>query len=148
MKKSRIEIIQKLVAFFPVAQEKVGPAYRHVEKNNPILNKNQIGALMLIGRREEMTHTQIGCALNMKKGGVTTLVDGLVEKNMVKRCNDPDDRRKVWIRLTKEGTAHRQALKDQLYLELEKIFANISDERMEKFDESLEYVFETLREFT
>ena len=62
------------------------------------------------------TASQIGEMMGITSGPVTTLTHGLVEKQLLARAVDEDDRRVVWFTLTERGEAlireviaHRQA---------------------------------------
>ncbi len=62
------------------------------------------------------TASQIGEMMGITSGPVTTLTHGLVEKQLLERTVDVDDRRVVWFALTERGEAlireviaHRQA---------------------------------------
>lgn len=51
----------------------------------------------------EMTATDLSAASRLSMGAMTNRIDGLVERGLVARIVDPKDRRKVILRLTREG---------------------------------------------
>lgn len=120
--------------------EKFGGAYANVDSKDTLLNKNQSRALMIIGRRGSMTNSELGKVLYMRKGSVTTLIDGLMEKNLIEKQLDPKDRRKTWITLTDDGQEHRQWKYDQLRIEVTQILNKLTEEDQVIFETSLESI--------
>lgn len=55
--------------------------------------------------RDPMTPSRTATALGLTRGAVSKLTDRLVEKGLVKRIDDPDDRRAHTLSPTAEGTA-------------------------------------------
>ena len=78
--------------------------------------KNQVRAIMILGKKEKITPTLLGKCMDMEKGSITTLIDSMENMNLVYRKNDPMDKRKTWIQLTKEG--------QEYYLKQEEKFIN------------------------
>lgn len=135
----------KLIAkLSPLYYEKFGPAYQRVDSQDKLLNKNQIRALMIIGRRGRITNSELGKTLYMKKGSVTTLIDGLMEKKMIQKDNDPNDRRKTWISLTTAGKEHREMKCGLLKVEMSAIVSQLSQEDQQNLKEGLAKVVAVL----
>lgn len=73
------------------------------------------------------TMSRLGGEVSLTSGGITRLVDRLVEAGYVERVNCPNDRRVVYVRLTPAGmakvdeatAAHRQGLDRHLLAPLE-----------------------------
>ena len=64
-----------------------------------------IDALMIIDNcnEKQMTMSDIGRRLDIKKPNVTRLADKLCELKLVNRINNENDRRKIFIELSKTG---------------------------------------------
>jgi DNA-binding MarR family transcriptional regulator len=56
-----------------------------------------------------LTMTQLGAEVSLTSGGITRLVDRLVEAGYVERQNCPTDRRSVFVSLTPLGVAKVEA---------------------------------------
>ncbi len=83
--------------------------------------------LLLRLRRAEsgfLTMSQLATEISLTSGGVTRLVDRLVEAGLVERRDCPSDRRSVYVALTAAGTAR---LDDALALHLEGIERHLLD---------------------
>lgn len=137
-----IKLVSRLNFFM---HEKLGPAYRRVDDRDKLLNKNQIRTLMIIGNRGKLTSSTLGCLLYMKKGSVTTLIDGLVNKGMAKRENDSEDRRKTWISLTDEGQLYRKENYRLLQIEIHKILEELPEDDQQDLFDGVEKVISVLK---
>src|SRR3954453_18289294 len=86
------------------------------------LNRGEAGmlsALRLAGPPHRLSPTRLGRGLMLSSAGVTSRIDRLERRGLVRRLADPDDRRGVIIELTDEGLAVVDAA----------VAANIASER-------------------
>jgi DNA-binding MarR family transcriptional regulator len=67
------------------------------------LSRAQFGFLLMLAHHQGSTINQISGFLGIGKSAVSQLADPLVVKKMVKRQNDPNDRRIVHLHLTAAG---------------------------------------------
>lgn len=67
------------------------------------LSHAQVGMLFLLFHHHETSVKKISEYLGVTKSAVTQLLDPLVEKRLVSRKNDPQDRRIVRLSLTPKG---------------------------------------------
>jgi DNA-binding MarR family transcriptional regulator len=86
------------------------------------LNRGEVGvlsALRLAGPPHRLSPTRLSKGLMLSSAGITSRLDGLEGRGLVKRARDPNDRRAVFVELTDTG----RALVD------EAVAANTSSER-------------------
>ena len=81
-----------------VAQQRSGRSHEVVELDIPVGQLKALFMLWTAGKPQTMG--QIAQALGVTLGSVTGLVDGLVERDLVRREEDPADRRQKLARLT------------------------------------------------
>jgi len=62
-----------------------------------------LGALRIAGPPHRLSPTRLGRGLMMSSAGVTSRIDKLERRGLVRRLADPDDRRGVIIELTDQG---------------------------------------------
>jgi DNA-binding MarR family transcriptional regulator len=70
------------------------------------LNRGEVGALSalrLSGPAHQLSPTRLGKGLMLSSAGVTSRIDRLERRGLVRRLPDPDDRRGVIIELTDLG---------------------------------------------
>ncbi len=70
------------------------------------LNRGEVGALSALrvsGPPHQLSPTRLGRGLMLSSAGVTSRIDRLERRGLVRRLPDPDDRRGVIIELTDQG---------------------------------------------
>jgi DNA-binding MarR family transcriptional regulator len=66
--------------------------------------------LAALWKKEQMNQQDIAMAIQKNKASVTPLIDNLCKRDLVKRVNDPNDRRNNLIQLTLKGDEYRALL--------------------------------------
>jgi DNA-binding MarR family transcriptional regulator len=119
----------------------------YIDKNRTdnLCNKNQAMAIMIIGKAKKITPTTLSKFINMEKGSLTTLIDSLVEKKLVVKSNDPNDRRKVLLALTSEGKEYMKTIEEQSQKGLALMVANLDEKEIDLMYSSLNTLVEMLR---
>lgn len=71
------------------------------------LSLSWFDVLMHLGRSDSghLTMTQLATNLSFTSGGLTRLVDRIVEAGLIERQNCPSDRRSIYVALTQDGEA-------------------------------------------
>jgi DNA-binding MarR family transcriptional regulator len=72
------------------------------------VNRGEVGALSALrvaGPPHRLSPTNLGRGLMLSSAGVTSRIDRLERRGLVRRLPDPDDRRGVIVELTDEGLA-------------------------------------------
>jgi len=70
------------------------------------LNRGEVGtlsALRIAGPPHRLSPTRLGKGLMLSSAGVTSRIDRLERRGLVRRLADPDDRRGVIVELTDQG---------------------------------------------
>jgi DNA-binding MarR family transcriptional regulator len=70
------------------------------------LNRGEVGALSALrvaGRPHRLSPTRLARGLMLSSAGVTSRIDRLERRGLVRRLPDPDDRRGVIVELTDQG---------------------------------------------
>jgi DNA-binding MarR family transcriptional regulator len=122
------ELVDELTCTLPALHKKMW-AVNYSLLIETDINKSHVGLLFTLYRAENMTLTMssLGKALAISKPNVTTTVDKLVALNFVERINDFDDRRLVYIKMTKEGIIFIEQWRANLKNAFKKILLNYSD---------------------
>lgn len=111
---------------FDTINRKIGETFRARD-----LTSGQFGVLETVYHLGPMYQGQLGEKLLQSKGNISTIVTNLVDRGLVERQRDPDDRRYVKIHLTEEG---RRLIGDIFPEHVQKItetFDALDDEELE-----------------
>ncbi|MGB9886052.1 MAG: MarR family winged helix-turn-helix transcriptional regulator [Moorellales bacterium] len=73
------------------------------------LKKNQIKLVAVLYHEGAHTATELSHKLDLEKGSLTTLLDGLEQQGLVRRQTNPRDRRQTLISLTVQGRRQMEA---------------------------------------
>ncbi|MEX0608734.1 MAG: MarR family transcriptional regulator [Balneolaceae bacterium] len=79
---------------------------RHLSEAN--LTISQFGTLEALKHLGSLNQKELGKKLLKSGGNITLVIDNLEKNGLVKRCQNPEDRRAVIINLTKKGKAFIQ----------------------------------------
>lgn len=94
--------------------------------------------LAALWKKERMNQQDIAVAIQKNKASVTPLLDNLCKRDLIKRVNDPNDRRNNLIELTLKGDAYRELLtpvQQDLY---KAILKEITEQKVLEITEILE----------
>ena len=82
--------------------------FKEVERLD--LSFSQVKALNLLSDRDPLSLKGLSDALGLSVAGMSRAVEGLVQRGMVKRTEDPEDRRARCLTLTAKGARTMQGL--------------------------------------
>lgn len=93
------------------------------------LNRTQWKAMFIInGHQGDLTMSELSKIMNLEKGSVTSVVGGLISNNLVRRHQNDEDRRKIFLVMTESS-------KDVVKKGMEAAIAHTKG-KMEKLTES------------
>jgi len=96
------EMVEKLLTTFHLFRHKVFHDFKP-ETGETALNRTQFRTLMAIHQAEAPHMSQVCSQLDLEKGSLTPVIDGLIARGLVIRERDQKDRRKVNLALTSAG---------------------------------------------
>ena len=94
-----------------VSQQRPGLSHEVVQLDVPIGQMKTLFILWTAGKPQTMG--QLAQALSVSLGSVTGLIDGLVQRGLVRREEDPDDRRQKLARLTPTATTRLRRMEHE-----------------------------------
>ena len=92
------------------------------------LSVPQFRALAFLRRKPEASLSDVASHVGTSLPSMSKLVDGLFERGLVKREASAADRRRLTLRLTKEGTTHLQSARHGTQTYLSKSLDRLSQE--------------------
>ncbi len=111
------------------------------------ISRVQWTALYYIGRDEEMSQKQLSDLMRIRESSTTRLIDRMEKEGLIKRKNDPDNRRKVSLTLTEKGRDLRVESFHHGEEYSDYISQDVSDEDMKTFMKVLELMIKRADEY-
>lgn len=97
--------------------------------------------LIMIGRHPEgIRHGMLSKELGIESPSLLRPVNQLINCGLVVREEDPTDKRAKIMRLTEEGFGHSQQIEVLLHDLRDELFADLSDEELERFTRLMEFM--------
>ncbi len=126
-----------LMKLMPLYSHKVGIIFK--KRHSPIYgcNRAQNKALLMLNYHHKLMLSQLGEALDMPKGSLTSMVDSLEQKGLVFREADPKDRRKTYVDLTNKGKEYIALKMADYKNHLKEQLNKLTLEEQEKFTQSV-----------
>lgn len=138
------EIKFYLIKFSSQFHKNFSSFFRRSSHDKYNCNKNQIRAITIIGRNKSIIPTDLGKCINMEKGSLTTLLNSLEDMGLVKRENDPLDKRKVIVQLSKEGEGYYRKIEEKVLSQIQEVLKPLTEEEIQILRESLKNVVSIL----
>ncbi len=133
-----------LIKFISLFHRLFTPAFKGEIDERYNCTKNQIRAIMIIGRTGKISPTVLGKCMDMEKGSITSLIDALEDINLVYRKADLEDKRKTWIHLTEEGEKYYLKQDENFMIQVKDVFQSLSTDELIEFSKSLKIVVEIM----
>jgi DNA-binding MarR family transcriptional regulator len=129
--KTREDLLQTLIHHMMSLVKNIG---RDFLKSEPSLSPPQVRLLFSIGSRSDgLSVTELAEITGVTPGAITQFVNGLVDKNLVAREGDPNDRRIVKLMLTEMARNEFEKLKKEHLASVTRVFEPLSNEELQQF---------------
>lgn len=129
MSKNISDLTDLITTYYP----KIRKVFRQLVsiKDVPI-TVTQLTCLSIIEKHGQLTMSDLAGELSMSNQQLTKVVDALVDFDMVERCYDDGNRRKVFAKTTEKGKQTLAALNEELSKKLDWMLRKFSDDEMDK----------------
>jgi DNA-binding MarR family transcriptional regulator len=87
------------------------------------LTGRQLEAVVFLAHRRRVTMREFADGLEISPAAASELVARLIEKDVVRREPDPDDRRVVYVRLAGDAERYAETMHDAWQRQIEVVFA-------------------------
>ena len=108
------------------------------------LGIGQLKTLFFISNRGSTTTGKLAAALGVTPTNVTGIIDRLLEKNLITRTGDPDDRRVLLLRTTPRGDELVAELRQKRKERMTELFNRLTDEEAEIVAQALKIMVKTI----
>jgi DNA-binding MarR family transcriptional regulator len=125
--KNIINVMEKLDDIYIQKIQDVG---KHLSMKDPFgeLTNTQSQAVFKISKICPCTLSDVAKSLRTTKSAASTLVERLVVRGVLERKQDPDNRRRVLITLTRQAQRFQKALEEELEKEMLRIADHMNPE--------------------
>lgn len=136
---SRVELIRRVLE--ALDQINRSTSYKVSEEWLQVpLTMPQVRVLLVLLEEQRMRMSALASTLGITFSGATGLVDRLVERGLVERGTDPEDRRTVVCCLTEEGEQMAQRPLYIRHLLWEERLRPLTEEELQKVAEAMEII--------
>lgn len=99
------------------------------------ISPQKVYVLELCDLKKQLTMQQLAEKMELDGSAISTLVSRMEKKLLLTRTHGKEDRRKVFVQLTKEGYELRQSLQEKLRLLTASLTNNLQDDDIKKLKE-------------
>lgn len=124
-----------------------------VHKKAEYLIKGQIGdeltndqhyILRYIHQSRECTSTELADAFEVNKSAITAIINRMADRGLIQRTRDENDRRVVYLTLTKEGSTLYETCQDKVQQLVESIITQFDETEITNFINTYEKLAQIL----
>ena len=130
MKEKIKDIINVMEKLDDIYIQKIQDVGKHLSMKDPFgeLTNTQSQAVFKISKICPCTLSDVAKSLRTTKSAASTLVERLVVRGVLERKQDPDNRRRVLITLTRQAQRFQKALEEELEKEMIRIADHMNPE--------------------
>lgn len=137
MSRTASDIAELITTYYP----KLRKIFRNLVsiKDVPI-SMTQLTCLTIVFKQNELTMSDLAEELSMSNQQLTKVVDALVDFEMVERITDPNNRRKIYAKITDKGRKTLSELKQEIDKKLGHVMRKFSDDEMDKLYDCIAHI--------
>lgn len=98
----------------------------------------QFQILKYISSRGRCTSTELADAFGVGKSSITAMITRMVDKGLLQRTRDQDDRRVVYLTMTEQGQRNYDIVQDQIISTVSKYLVHFEADEVEGFISAFE----------
>lgn len=137
MSRTASDLAELITAYYP----KLRKIFRNLVsiKDVPI-SMTQLTCLTIIFKQDELTMSDLAEELSMSNQQLTKVVDALVDFDMVERSTDPNNRRKIYAKITDKGRKTVSDLRQEIDKKLGHVMRQFSPDEMDKLYDCIAHI--------
>lgn len=134
------EVVDDLILILPSLRKKLMVAYKFHKDSD--LSPSHLRIVFLLNNLGSMPVSVLAKRLFIAKPNMTPLIQKLIDKELVKRVSNEEDRRIINIALTEKGYEYINEQKQLLTYDLRMKLSSLKNEDLEKLSIALKYMKE------
>ncbi len=108
------------------------------------LGIGQLKSLFYISNRGSTTTSKLAAALKVTPTNVTGIIDRLLEKGLITRTGDPNDRRVLMLQMTPLGNELVAGLREKRKERMAELFNRLTDDEAPIVDQALKFMVKAI----
>ncbi len=128
---TRDDLLQGLVErMFSIMKQ----VHHNISPEERLLSPPQARLLFIIASRKEkgIAARELAEKMNVTPGAITQFTDALVEKGLVRRIEDPQDRRIVRLTVTRAAESRLEQVRAHFLMAASRSFSHLSDDELKQ----------------
>ncbi|MBA2873746.1 MarR family winged helix-turn-helix transcriptional regulator [Thermaerobacillus caldiproteolyticus] len=110
------------------------------------MTNDQYYLLRYVKKRETCTSTELASVFGVNKSAITAMMNRLVDKGLIQRTRDENDRRVVYLTLTEKGNEWFVKTEEKIHKLVESLIMKFSEQEIESFIQTYEKLARILQE--
>jgi DNA-binding MarR family transcriptional regulator len=110
------------------------------------LTREQLRILFLLSFKGRSSPGEVAASFGVPRANVTSIIDRLVEKGLISRQRNPDDRRSYILSLTEEGKSQVERLREIGAAKIKGLLERMPDNALVSLQAGLEALIRALKE--
>lgn len=98
------------------------------------MTMTQASVLLLLMHEGRKTMSEVAVALGVSKSAASQLIDGLVERGFVDRTQHDDDKRVIYVSVSRRGLRHFKRVRQAGGKRMLQLFDLLDDEELEQIE--------------
>lgn len=137
MNKTISDITELITTYYP----RLRKVFRNLVSIKDIpISMTQLTCLSVVNKQTQLTMSDLADELSMSNQQLTKVVDVLCGFEMVERVSFPDNRRKIYARITEKGKETMSNLNEEINRKLSRVMQKFSPDETDKLYECLAHV--------
>ena len=128
--------IEAMQALFQLSNDLEKAMEVHFARHGSSRSRYLILMVLYHCRETKMQPNEIAKQLNVTRGNMTSIIDGMIREELVTKTHDINDRRQVWIEPTAKAEAFLKKMLPDHFKRVAKLMSAVSKSEIESFIET------------
>lgn len=100
------------------------------QEGQPLLSLSQLRVLSFLQRRPQASLSEVADYLDVSRSTMSATIERLVQRGLVNRAEDPQERRRVVLTLTATGVQYLQQVSEATRSQISEVLAPLSEAQL------------------
>lgn len=115
-------------------------------QGQPLLSLSQLRVLGFLQRHPQASLSEVADYLDVTRSTMSAMIERLVQRGLVDRTDDPQQRRRLILTLTATGAQHLRLVSDATRSKVAELLVNLSEVQLRQLMEGIVLVEEAFEE--